>query len=116
MGGLTTWDPEVQERLEGEFLLVNLEEGFVQNRPVEDQLELDHPNEQEVRPKMGRRQVAVRLAMNHWEIWERHHPVLYQSLEQKGCSALASPLPPEYPEAAYFLLEGSVGSWLKLIH
>ena len=68
---------------------------------MEDQLELHHPKEREMRPKMGRRQVAV----NHWEIWERHQPVLDQSLEQKGRSALESSLALEYPEAAYSLLE-----------
>ena len=110
------WYPEVQKCLEGEFLLVNLQEGFVQNHPLEDQLKLDHPKEQEVRPKTGRRLVVVHLVMNHWEVWEWNRPVLDQSLERKGCSALASTLALEHPEAAYFLLEASVGGWSKLDH
>ena len=85
------WDPEMQERLEREFLVAK---------------------EREMRPKMGGRQVAV----NHWEIWERHQPVLNPSLEQKGRSALASSLALEYPEAAHSLLEASVEGRLKLDH
>ena len=106
------WDPEVQKRLEREFLVANLWEGFSRNYLVEDQLELHHPKEREMRPKMSRRQVAV----NHWEIWERHQPVLDQSLEQKGRSALASSLALEYPEGVYSLLEASVEGRLKLDH
>jgi len=83
---------------------------------VENQLELDQLKGREVQPKIGHRQVVMHLMLNHWEIWERHHPVPYQSLEQRGCSALASTFALEYPEVAYFLLEASVGGWLKLDH
>lgn len=76
---MPVWDPEVQEclQVEGEFLLVDLLEGFAQNRLVEEKLELHRPQERELRQKMGRsRAIRRQVAMNHREIWERHHPTL----------------------------------------